>query len=61
MKIRRWHGVVVWALGTLFAIALIEEAPYAAVAVAVLGGIAFGLINWYALRESPKGSAEDVV
>lgn len=61
MKIERWHGLVVWAAGTLLAIAVIGEALYAGAAIAVVSGVACGFINWYAGRQARAGRDEDVV
>lgn len=61
MKIKRWHGLALWASVTLWAIALIEEAPYAAVAIALLGGAACGFVYWYAGRGLQSRRDKDVV
>jgi len=52
MKIKRWHGLAVWAFGSLLAIALIGDALMAGMAIAVVSGVAFGIVNWYATAKS---------
>ncbi len=60
MKIKRWHGLAAWAVFSLTAIALVGEAPYVGLGVALGGGVLFGLVNWYAARRAVS-SERDVV
>lgn len=52
MKIRRWHGLVVWAIGSLWAIAVVGDALMAGMVIAVASGVAFGIVNWRATAKS---------
>jgi hypothetical protein len=61
MKIKRWHGLALWALVTLWAIGLIGEALYAAVTIALFGGAACGVVQWYAGRALEARRDEEVV
>lgn len=61
MRIKRWHGLIVWAAGTLLAIAVIGEGLYAGAAIALVSGAAFGLVNWYAGRNARVGRDDDAV
>lgn len=45
MKLKLWHAFAVWLLVSLVAIALVGDNPYLGVAVAVAGGVCFGLLN----------------
>lgn len=66
MRIKRWHAFCVWAVGSLFAIALLGEQLYWGLGIAVLSGIAFGAVNWFGARqaqtekERSKGKSETV-
>lgn len=51
MKIKRWHGLMVWLVTTLAAIALIGDAVYVGLGIALLGGVACGFLYWLAARE----------
>ncbi len=50
MKIKRWHGLAAWAFFSLLAIAFIQDSAYLGLGIAVCGGLAFGVLNWYAAR-----------
>ncbi len=46
MKVERRHAFWVWLVGTLLAIAVIGTAPLLGLALALLSGVAFGVMNW---------------
>lgn len=50
MKHKLVYALGVWAIGSLLAIALIGDAPYVGLGVAILSGIAFGAVNWWVQR-----------
>ncbi len=58
MKLDIWHALLVWAIGSLVAIALIGDALYLGLAVALLSGVAFGLINVWAYRRRQAQDAQ---
>lgn len=49
-----WLPLLIWLVGSLVAIALIGEAPYVGLAVALLSGIAFGLANIVRFKKGEK-------
>jgi hypothetical protein len=53
MIIKRRHALFVWLVGTLLAIALIGDAPYLGLGIAILSGIVFGIVNLIAFKPDP--------
>jgi hypothetical protein len=48
MKHKRIYALGVWLIGSLLAIALIGDSPYLGLGVAIMSGVAFGIVNWWA-------------
>jgi 4-hydroxybenzoate polyprenyltransferase len=60
MQVEKWHAFAVWLVGALIAIAWIGDMPYLGLAIALLGGVVFGVVNWYATRNRlSKESQQD--
>lgn len=56
---KRWQALIVWLVGTLAAIAVIGENLYWGLAVAILSGIVFGVVNLLAFRNNRAGGTRD--
>ncbi len=57
MKLERWHGFVVWLIGSLLAIAWLGDALYFGLGIAVGSGVLFGLVNWRASRRARRSGS----
>jgi len=49
----------VWVLASLLAIAYIGDRPYLGLAIALLGGIAFGVVAFLSYEEDRRAGAEE--
>lgn len=58
MKLKPYHTLLLWLIGTLIAIALIGENLYLGVGVASVAGILFGITNLLAYT-SPKSDRKN--
>jgi len=58
MKVSIWHALLVWAIGSLLAIALIGDSPYLGLVVALFSGVAFGVVNFWGYRARQTRDAE---
>jgi hypothetical protein len=50
MQVEKWHALAVWLIGALVAIAWIGDMPYLGLGMALLSGVGFGVVNWYATQ-----------
>lgn len=50
MKLKSWHALLVWLIGSLIAIAVIGDNPYLGLGIAIAAGIAFGIVNFLAFQ-----------
>ena len=57
MKIKKWHAFLFWVVGTLTAIALIGDAMYLGLGIALGSGVVFGLLNWLAARNASEAKS----
>ena len=51
MTLKRWHGLLVWLLGTIIAIPVIGENLYLGIGIAIAAGILFGIVSLIAHRD----------
>lgn len=56
---KRWHAFVVWLVGTLIAIAVIGDNAYLGVAVAIVSGIIFGIVNFFGFQSDERRITND--